>query len=350
MNRPRLFKGSGPVSELMEIYELSRHGVPFFEETLTGNIVSFQGNGSTVRNLSVAIDPVQDLHGYSNPWPSGGGKNLIPMTLEQLKAQNIGGIWDGNKYTFNSLDFTVLTNATGAVVGIEVSGTPSANTIFHVYDTVTLENGESYILNGCPPGGSGSTYRQVYLAETNVGEYGSGANITGDNNTHVLVIIVSAGAQINKTFYPMIRLASVDDPSFAPYSNVCPISGWMGANIYLESVYDPTAEPKISVAWQTEAGTVYGGSLNVTAGALASEWGNIASYNGEALPGEWISSEDVYVPGGTPTTGAQVIYRLSAPVAYKLTPQEEVQTLSGSNDLWADTGNVTVTCMVKKES
>lgn len=96
------------------------------------------------------------------------------------------------------------------------------------------------------------------------------------------------------------------------------------------------------ISWQSEAGTVYGGTLDVTTGLLTVTHGNIANYNGESLPGKWISSMDVYSAGGTPTTGAQVVYELATPYAYQLTPTE-VTLLLGDNNVWADTGDSTVT-------
>lgn len=88
--------------------------------------------------------------------------------------------------------------------------------------------------------------------------------------------------------------------------------------------------------------TVYGGTLDVVAGKLYSEWANIASYDGEELPGEWISSMDVYSEGATPTTGAQVCYKLAEPVEIILTP-EQITTLIGVNNVWSDGGDVSLT-------
>jgi len=79
----------------------------------------------------------------------------------------------------------------------------------------------------------------------------------------------------------------------------------------------------------------------VVRGTLTVDRAMIASYAGETLPGEWISDRDVYAAGTTPTTGAQVVYQLSTPITYTLTPQE-IRTLLGENNLWADTGDTTV--------
>lgn len=98
---------------------------------------------------------------------------------------------------------------------------------------------------------------------------------------------------------------------------------------------------RAAVSFPAEAGTVYGGVLDVLAGILTVTYGYIASYAGESLPGAWISDRDVYAAGKTPTTGAQVVYALASPVTYQLTPQT-VTTLAGQNNVWADCGNVTV--------
>lgn len=90
------------------------------------------------------------------------------------------------------------------------------------------------------------------------------------------------------------------------------------------------------------AGTVYGGTLDVTAGQLIVTWGNIASYAGETLPGTWLSDRDVYSPGATPTEGAQVVYELAEPVTYQLTAVE-IATLLGENHIATDAGSVEVT-------
>lgn len=88
-----------------------------------------------------------------------------------------------------------------------------------------------------------------------------------------------------------------------------------------------------------EAGTVYGATLDITKGILTVTKGNIASYDGEELPGAWISSMDVYEAGATPTTGAQVVYDLAAPVVYNIDPVT-VCTQLGTNYIWVNTGDI----------
>lgn len=82
--------------------------------------------------------------------------------------------------------------------------------------------------------------------------------------------------------------------------------------------------------------TIYGGTLDFVTGVLTQTWSYIASYNGETLPAEWVSDRDVYAAGTTPTTGAEVAYKLATPQEIQLTPQE-IATLLGTNNIWAST-------------
>ena len=270
--------------------------------------------------LTVGIEPVQDLHGYDNPWPAGGGKNLLQNNLTN-------GTNRGITFTKND-DGTVTISGTN-------DGTSYSKRLINNFQT---ENGVQYVLSG---GISSSVFIRDVTAAISAGA--SAFQFTGDGTEHTIEIRVIQDTAISGSVVvkPMICLASAQNPDvFAPYSNICPISGWTGAKVY-HSGEDTSNPTEIDITFPTEAGTVYGGSLNVTTGVLTVDRAQIASYNGETLPGEWISDRDVYAQGTTPTTGAQVVYELATPITYQLTPQE-VRTLLGTNNIWADTGDVTV--------
>lgn len=112
----------------------------------------------------------------------------------------------------------------------------------------------------------------------------------------------------------------------------------------LKTVSEVNGDPFRHAAfdWSESAGTVYGGSLNVTTGKLTVTHASIASYAGEAINEPWLSSMDVYSAGATPTTGAQVVYPLSTAVEYTLTATE-VTLFAGKNNLWSNGGNTTLT-------
>ena len=87
--------------------------------------------------------------------------------------------------------------------------------------------------------------------------------------------------------------------------------------------------------------TVYGGTLDVTHGVLTVDRAFIESYNGETLPSTWISDRDVYSAGTTPTTGAQVCYKLATSQTVQLTAND-ITTVLGQNNIWSDAGDVEV--------
>ena len=88
--------------------------------------------------------------------------------------------------------------------------------------------------------------------------------------------------------------------------------------------------------------TIYGGTANAVTGAGSKTWSFIASYNGESLPGEWISDRDVYAPGTTPTTGAQVAYKLATPEPFQATGNQALPAVAGLNTLYTNGDSLAV--------
>lgn len=183
----------------------------------SGDIVTFTGDGSPLRSLRLSIDPAQDLHGYDSPWPAGGGKNLLN--------------WTNASTTIRGVTFTV--NSDGSII---VNGTADdGDASFYSSTPSDLPfTAGSYILSGCPSGGSSTTY---FLNETSgsaAQDVGNGATIVLNEGRNIRIrIVVRDGVTVNNlVFWPMIRLSSISDATFAPYSNLCPISGWSAANLW----------------------------------------------------------------------------------------------------------------------
>ena len=297
------------------------------EEELSGSVVSFKGRNNTkIKSVVADIRPVQDLHGYDNPWPAGGGKNKFDVnsaTVYKRYVNTTSNIWkvssDSRSYAFPCDPNTTYTiSCTGNKISIFRTGYITEPTI--------------------PQTGDIAIYSIDWKTEA-----GSRTITTGENATFI-IIQFNASVIDNKSNYLQIELGSAAT-SYAPYSNECPISGWTGLNAWNESTYDPTAQPKLQVLWSDTAGTVYGGNLTVNedgSGVLTADKANIASYAGEAISGEWISDRDVYAPGRTPTIGAQVVYSLTTPLIYTFTNLTQLTTLLGTNNIWSDIGDITV--------
>jgi lysophospholipase L1-like esterase len=115
--------------------------------------------------------------------------------------------------TQNGLTFT--DNGDGTIT---VNGTATAQTTFYFALAQPLKAG-SYILNGVPAGGGGSTFF-LYLNTTGAI---TATNTSGDSSVFTLAtdqtasirITIQSGAVLNSVvFKPMVRLSSVSDPTY----------------------------------------------------------------------------------------------------------------------------------------
>lgn len=214
------------------LYTRKQDGTNKMINTASGAIASFTdgGNNVPVKQLVVDIEPVQDLHGQDSPYPAGGGKNYLPLDVSAIKAANTRGSWSGNVYTDSTgFKYTITLDADGNVNGIVVSGTGNNVGVFYIraYD---VPNG-SYTINGVPSGaswGSSNTFRirigdktDAYINDC----LSNGVTVSTTNGFNLQINVASGYTANNLTFKPMIRLSSVSDATFAPYSNICHISG-----------------------------------------------------------------------------------------------------------------------------
>ena len=102
--------------------------------------------------------------------------------------------------------------------------------------------------------------------------------------------------------------------------------------------YTPYVTPRTKTI--TFPSTIYGGTDEVVGGNGTSTYGYITSYNGEALPGYWISDRDVYAEGTTPTTGAEVCYELATPTPFSTTPITDLELNKGTNIISSDADDI----------
>lgn len=245
-------------------------------ETKSGDMVSFNTNiGAKAKKLIVNIEPVQDLHGHDHSWYAGGGKNLIPLSLEDIKAANTNGTWSGNSYTYNGLTFTVLVNEIGEVIGVTVNGTNANSAVANLYlgpfnSNSHLQIGleKNYYISGGAAKAKMIAWRYdssgnyIDLSVNHSTQIGELINNSESVTQYTPVIQVAGGATVqSETVYPMVYIGTSQAPAFEPYSNICPITGWTGVSVNVNS-------DVINIAFSSEAGTVYGGILNMSTGDL----------------------------------------------------------------------------------
>lgn len=168
------------------------------------------GNPQTVEGKRINVEAKNrkivdiGLHGESTQ-KTRSGKNLLDNTAT-TKISN------GITFTVNS-DKTVNVNGTNDT-------SANSSLVINRYD---LSPG-TYILNGCPSGGSSTTYRLAIQKTSDWSilglDTGSGSEqFTIDEATNIQVaIFIQKGQTIsNLLFKPMIRLSSIIDDTYEPY-------------------------------------------------------------------------------------------------------------------------------------
>ena len=488
---------------------------PESEHTASGAIVHFTAKKSApVIALTAGITPVQDLNGYDAPWVAGGFKNLLPNNANDETKSNNG----------------ITVKAENGVYTITGSATAGGGVSFALANSVDLSPSTNKIafLNSSANGSISVEFVREsttvhYWSMNTQNRVATGWTDSGNETVDTIKFTFPSTLSISGTFTvsPMLMITTETNPtSFSPYSNVCPITGWTGANVYrtgknlysregseynvpvyavdgtsasypdvavwwfkakpstsytitirqntkliyfrwincdkdkgfinrepmknqndspvtftttaqtewvqvainqyptvqidlndweiqieegsTATAYEPYSGTVYPVSWQTEAGTVFGGTVDVTTGVLTvthrfaeltknSNWSwnannalAVCSVSGGIITNA-VSQYDVWVSnnmftnsswaarnvGGVARCGMfygasyifvkspniesvddlkavlgdntlQVVYYLATPVTYQLTPTE-VQTLVGDNFIWADTGDVTVT-------
>lgn len=140
------------------------------------------------------------------------GKNALDVSLNNAKANisNIGFTWSSSAAEKNSITFTFNADKT-----VTVTST-GADDLTLLYISTEAKDWYGYTLNGCPNGGSESTY-ELRSSSPALHDYGSGTNITSHNLTNI-VIIIRSGWSGTATFKPMLRLSSNADAAYQPYA------------------------------------------------------------------------------------------------------------------------------------
>jgi hypothetical protein len=177
------------------------------------NKVSGTGESLTLNNTIKAKMKI-DLKGNTSQ-DSTTGKNKLQYTLEDLKTNNTGGTWNNNVYTWNGITFTINDD-----LSITVNGTATSVSYIYVnFYNLGLTSGTEYILNGCPSGGGVSTYSlRIYAGNSYSSDLGNGLSFTFNNQT-IVRVNVSNGKNVNNLlFQPMIRLSSITDDTYEPYT------------------------------------------------------------------------------------------------------------------------------------
>ena len=459
--------------------------------TVTGAIASFTTlRSAPLKSLVCHINPIQDLHGQDAPYPPGGGINkfntgagrqayswsdgcgfadiaskVSDITLFGTATSNHtfgltnntltlpSGTYTASISEYNKVAFRVFDNSTSEVIAQSINApitfTLTAETT--VYYDFVIQSGASF--------GTGTTFRfqlesgssaTTPLAPysnlcpisgfTGLTAYRTGENLLiessrtvyGDGNGSRWSYADGFTLKANQTYTfsvsgseQLIRVYIVDKATgtsiinantsvtYTPTTDrLVYLQAYRGtaiedSNVFMLNTgssadpYKPYTGTTIPVSWQSTAGTVYSGTLDVVSGVLTAngddDLGSLDwTYRGDLGEGIFASSSLNYLPksdasaicssygfGGvvgsgasantngkfylyynpstpnikmlyikdtrysdkttftTAVTGQKIVYELAEPLTFQLTPTE-VNALQGVNNVWNTAGDTTV--------
>lgn len=181
----------------------------------SGNpVVCYPVAGSKL-GVTASWEPTQE--GSGEPYPAGGGKNLLNPANYEAATKTVNGI------TYTRLD-------TGEVT---VKGTATGTAIY------TLVADFAYTVSISTDGGSAVVGENVISVHGLV----SGVSLTRPSDNTKLYIRVASGTTVNTTIQPQLEKGSTAT-AYAPYANIRPIHGRdsvkverCGENLLPESAY-----------------------------------------------------------------------------------------------------------------
>ena len=336
--------------------------------------------------LQITSDFEVKQEGSGEPYPAGGGKNLLPNTMTD--------------YTTNGITFTVNSNGT-----VTANGTSTARAQREV-GTVELSAGDYIVSAGfITTSYTGTAFliytnngSSVYVDLSGLSE--KSFTLTEQKTVKYMIDIRESGNTVNNlVYYPMIRKATETDSTYEPYSNIRPIRTMSAVNVVRNG----------ETFTMSLGGDYCCGSIDWNRGVFTAEWGYKAldgtenwskgtgannfytSVNTMAKLNDYTESIKcstfktigkhaelsvvagisgyydktnnypsenwIYINNGVSTTAAeikewlaaqhtagtpvQVAYKLATPIEIQLTPQE-IKAIKGTNTLTTDADTLSV--------
>lgn len=217
------------------VEETARYALSAFPtDTVSGSIVSFLDGADDipVKDLSVGIEPVQDLHGYDHPWPGGDGKNILDVEGRTVSGAQTPATIRGENCNITKAGDTLICTTTGPW-----------SKVWMELDKSTLINGQTYTVSAhfSNPGADrigvawfDTVWHDLVLSsdasvklETSFTFDSSQVRIVLEfvtnntaSNTGNTVVISEMQLELGSTA-----------TAFEPYENICQITGWTGAKV-----------------------------------------------------------------------------------------------------------------------
>ena len=366
----------------------------------SGEKVGFMNTvGLPLRFIDVATEIVaqQNLNGYDHPWAGGGGDNKIGFADGTYTSGSNKSLYvaDGLLTVQASASVSSATIATTSAVSSSALGNtfPAGTYMFSMFDYAYNVVG---ILRA-------NIRFEIKLADETTQEI---AENTAFTTTQAFTLNTIKSTQTISwtngkyiSFRLMLVSGSTQPTEWTPYSNICPITGFNTGNIIVSPTENQGDSTTYIVAWHSEAGTVYGGEVDVTKGKLTvTHWAE--TFDGSEADWVWYGAYQQIFHALTNTakyivndvtaicdklkpvannnrvsnignyaalvsSGASVafsvpetteenaktwlsnhpvtfVYELATPVEYDITPVDAIKMLNGQNFVWSNTGDISI--------
>lgn len=358
--------------------------------TITGNPVQLENFEGMPMDVVQTFNPIQS--GSGDPYPAGGGRNLI--SFKELRGYNntifSASVIDGQSVTtidVSTSDYAWASCGTGSI-RLPAAGTYTFSAYVYAPATATCRLS---ILN--------STYAGIASAEQKLSAGWTRLHVVfadaSANDEYMFVVRALTSENVDISFNRcMVELGDVPT-EYQPYSNIRPISGYDSLELALA---DKTENKNTYTVHLGD--TVYGGTYDWSKGelvvnmalmtlnsAVSSEWTYVTDYgsasrfnfnNNAVQPAsKAVCNTFASVSVGTPDTEGiavhgsqrqiilqiktnrlaskdaaglsawlaenplQIAYKLATPITIQLTPQQ-ITALQGVNTLYSDVGEMTV--------
>lgn len=198
------------------------------KDTASGSVASFVSDVDNIpmNSVKVRIDPVQDLHGLDAPYPAGGEKNKF----------NVSAITNVSAY-----NGTIINNGDGTVTVNHTSGSSAINTGKNLSDLADLVVGSTYILSFTTT----SSARYIYLGQPANAVWTSNTTrtITSDMLNSPVYLYANGDTNPESGVLSNIQIElGTTATAYAPYENICPISGWTEVDVYNDPLHGGNIE------------------------------------------------------------------------------------------------------------
>lgn len=186
--------------------------------------LTFKSDGSVLKSYRI-----YGAAGGVGDYDENSGKYVIPVTVSGKNLLN-------HIVTNRVIDQT-LTVVVNNDRSITVSGASSSTQSINIIQDFIPQSGYTYILSGCPSGGSYSSFTMDMLNNNGIirADSGNGTSFNADDRIGTLRIRIRIAANFtcnSLTFYPMIRLANAGNSAYEPYTESATINIFLDEPVY----------------------------------------------------------------------------------------------------------------------